>query len=56
MGKASKTGVILLGIIAVNLFLSGPFVMDPWVLSKGLKVYTEWFTVFSDELHLFSWR
>jgi hypothetical protein len=28
-GKASKWGVILLGILAVLFFISGPFVMDP---------------------------
>jgi len=28
-GKASKTGTLLIGIIAACLFFSGPFVMDP---------------------------
>jgi hypothetical protein len=34
-GKASRTGALLLGIIAACLFLSGPFVMDPMGTPRG---------------------
>ncbi|ACL16448.1 DUF998 domain-containing protein [Methanosphaerula palustris] len=36
-GKASKTGALLLGIIAVCLLFSGPFVMDPMGTLRGTE-------------------